>query len=503
MRREGEKQSGSHWVRTIRLVAFAATLLAAHALAAPASATVPHSMAALGDSLTTAWASGAPDDYRAGSWATGSHAPVDSHYLRLLRRTAVISGNALNFAVGGSKMAATYTQADKAIEQGAEYVTIFSGTNDVCVPTFTSPATYAAKLRDTLTKLTRALPEARILVISIPDWYRHWEHYRDDPSAREAWARFRPCPVLFDANNPDSGREATRQRIADMNAGSVSVCAAFPACTFDGGAVFRLLFRPAELSPDYFHFSVAGQARVAAATWAIGPYARPAPLERFAVVGETASASLSWTLPEGVARVLVVQKEGTAPAGPADGAVVYDGSGATGGARIEYLTPGVTYHYAAWTFDVDGERSDHVASYAVPSAPPTASATPSPPPPLAAAPPAPPTPPTPLLQQLDSVVPVVHALATVAPQGTLTRVRFRSFDESGGTRTRVRIYRRGRLVYETTTKASSTARLQWIRWRPPSRFAGTLYFCVRAWDRAGNASAPSCARLILRRRDRR
>jgi PKD repeat protein len=48
------------------------------------------------------------------------------------------------------------------------------------------------------------------------------------------------------------------------------VCAATPRCLWDGGAAFNTVFEASDVSGDYFHPSVAGQAKLAAVSWANG-----------------------------------------------------------------------------------------------------------------------------------------------------------------------------------------------------------------------------------------
>ena len=92
---------------TIGLVAAFATF--GLALASPAGAALPGSMASLGDSLTRAFgAGGASGDYPNLSWSTGSDSSVGSHYLRLLAQNAAISGQNHNDSQEGANMAAVY-----------------------------------------------------------------------------------------------------------------------------------------------------------------------------------------------------------------------------------------------------------------------------------------------------------------------------------------------------------------------------------------------------------
>ncbi|HKP19223.1 MAG TPA: GDSL-type esterase/lipase family protein [Gaiellaceae bacterium] len=265
---------------------FSAALLAAGALtlaaASVAGAALPSRMAALGDSLSRGYASsGVPGsgDNLTASWTTGTDSTVNSHYARLLALNPAISGHASLYATNGSKMAATASQADSAIAQAAEYVTIMSGTNDVCTTTvaqMTAVTNFKNQLTSTLTKLTTSLPNAKILVASIPNWYGIWQTFQSDASALSAWSTWNNrCPDLLGATATQADRDAVRQRIIDLNTAEAQACAAFPACTYDGGAVYNLAFARTDLSYDYFHPSITGQAMVALATWNVGPYAPP------------------------------------------------------------------------------------------------------------------------------------------------------------------------------------------------------------------------------------
>ena len=264
----------------VALVAILVTLVTA---GAGHAATLPGSMAGLGDSLTRGWGTaGSPSDNPAASWSTGDDAAVDSHYRRLLAQTSSIAGHAGNYAVSGSKMADTFGQAGQAVALGAGYITIFSGTNDVCrddPSAMTSAGDFGNQLRTTLQRLTSGLPAAQVLVLSIPNWYGLWDSYRTNVSAVTAWTSSGVCGALLGGNASDASRQAVRQRTIDLNAAIASICGEFPACKHDHGAVYALDFAPAYLAFDYFHLSVAGEARVAAATWPYTPYESAPPPE--------------------------------------------------------------------------------------------------------------------------------------------------------------------------------------------------------------------------------
>jgi lysophospholipase L1-like esterase len=250
-------------------------------IAAPAGGTATAAnpvITALGDSLTRGWGiAGGPGDNVAGSWATGTDGAVQSHFTRLAPLWPGLSAS--NLAASSSKVAATTTQADGAVAAGAGYVTLMSGTNDVCTSTvagMTSVAALTAQVRATLTKLN-GIAGARILVASIPDWYSLWNDHRTNPGATSVWASRGVCPTIFGTGTSDADRQAARQQILDFNAALASVCGEFSACTYDGGAVHALRFAALELTFDFFHPSTAGQARLASVLWAAGPFNSPPP----------------------------------------------------------------------------------------------------------------------------------------------------------------------------------------------------------------------------------
>lgn len=253
----------------------------------PSEAQESPSMSALGDSFTIAFrsCSQAPNDVcPAESWATGSDPAVDSHLVRRVARTSGLTG--LNFASGGRKAADLKSQAAQAVDAGSEYVAILIGTNDVCRETLagmTPVATFRSQFDGALDTLTSGLPAARVFVASIPDPERLREIFAGNPDARAAWAADGPhgtCGVFLEHPQSDlpadvARRAAARARIVDLNRQLAEVCADHAGCVYDGGALFDWDYGPQHITTtDYFHFNVAGQAGIAAVTYAV---AFPAP----------------------------------------------------------------------------------------------------------------------------------------------------------------------------------------------------------------------------------
>jgi hypothetical protein len=99
----------------------------------------------------------------------------------------------------------------------------------------------------------------------------------------------------------------------------------------------------------------------------------------------------------------------------------------------------------------------------------------------------------------DALRPIGRALPSAGFAGRGIHLRYRVQDESGGTRERIRVFRAGRVVAVLRTALAPTEPgfVYWATWRAPAPLHGPLRFCITAWDPAGNASRPSCARLSL------
>jgi lysophospholipase L1-like esterase len=239
----------------------------------------PRSMAALGDSITRAFLSkpGQIDDAPENSWATGTAAAVNSHYTRTLAMQPAIAGKNYNFAVSGAKMSALAGQVTQAISVSSEYVTILMGANDVCAlseASMTPVATFRTQFSDALTALSAGLPDARILVVGVPDVYKVWEVAHGESQAQTIWTAFQVCQTMF--QNPASTaaaaverRARVRQRNLDYNTQLAEVCAQFIHCRYSA-ALAASTFQLTDLAEDYYHPSIAGQAKLAAATYTQG-----------------------------------------------------------------------------------------------------------------------------------------------------------------------------------------------------------------------------------------
>jgi lysophospholipase L1-like esterase len=256
----------------VTLVVILAGLVAQPAWAAPP---LPASMAALGDSITRAYdVCCYYGDHPGQSWSTGytSYDGIASHYERLKRANSAIAGHAYNDAVSGAKMSAAPTQAATAVSQGARYVTVLLGANDLCtssVSTMTSTTTFRAQFQQAMATLMAQDRKPYVFVSSIPNLYQLWQVLHDNSLARWAWANFHICQSMLAATNTETQRQLVVSREKAFNQILADVCAQYPRCRWDGGAVYHYQFSASQVSTlDFFHPSLSGQAALAQVTWA-------------------------------------------------------------------------------------------------------------------------------------------------------------------------------------------------------------------------------------------
>jgi lysophospholipase L1-like esterase len=233
---------------------------------------LPSSIAAIGDSITRAFdACCFYGDWPRHSWSTGYDADdgVGSHYERIRALNPGIRGHRHNDAVSGAKMDDAPGQARAAVAQGAQYVTILMGANDLCdAGGLTPAATFREQFRQTIDILREGLPGSRVFVSSIPNLYQLWRLFRTDPAAQLVWQAARICPPMLRITNSEADRQRVVQRELELNEALREVCAGWDRCRFDGGRTYDFQFTRAMVSRlDYFHPSLLGQATLAAETW--------------------------------------------------------------------------------------------------------------------------------------------------------------------------------------------------------------------------------------------
>ncbi len=298
--------------RLLATSALLAALVLSGLLASSASAAtalpLPHSMAAVGDSITQAASSAGSlgVDAPQNSWATGTSTTVNSQYLRLLALGAPISGENHNLSVSGAKMAGLAAQMQTVVPVQPDYLTVLIGGNDLCTDTvaqMTSVTDFQTQFQTAMATLTAGSPGTHVLVVSVPDVNQLWSLFHGDFLARFVWAAGDICQSLLANPTSTQGvdvqrRQQVRQRDIDFNTQLAQVCADYAStCLFDANAVFNTQFAKSDISGDYFHPSVAGQAKLAAVTWSAGyAWTTSAPTPMWVgSLSATAATGRTWT----------------------------------------------------------------------------------------------------------------------------------------------------------------------------------------------------------------
>ena len=252
-------------------------LIVGAVLAPTASATppLPTSIASIGDSITRAtdvccWYG----DHPAQSWSTGggSFDGISSHYERIRAGQPAISGHNYNDARAGAKMRDGVGQAQTVVGQGARYVTVLMGGNDVCtdsISTMTSVSDFRDQFTATMNALAGLPPGSHVFVSSIPNVYQLWVLFHNDPAAQLVWSLAGICQSLLSPFNTEEDRQAVLTRVRELNQVLADVCGQYAFCRFDDLAVFNYHVTSGQVTRlDYFHPSLSGQSALASITWA-------------------------------------------------------------------------------------------------------------------------------------------------------------------------------------------------------------------------------------------
>jgi hypothetical protein len=262
--------------RVARILVLALAVVSAGLVAQPAWAAppLPASMAAIGDSITRAYdVCCAYRDHPGQSWSTGStsYDGIASHYERIRQLNSAITGHAFNDAVTGAKMSAAPGQATQAINQGARYVTILLGANDLCtssLSTMTSPKDFRAYFSRAMDTLLAPGQDRYVFVSSIPNIYQLWQVLHGNSLARWAWANFHICQSMLGATRTETERQLVVSREQAFNEILADVCGQYSRCRWDNKAVYSYSFSASQVSSlDFFHPSLSGQAALARVTW--------------------------------------------------------------------------------------------------------------------------------------------------------------------------------------------------------------------------------------------
>ena len=263
--------------RVARIVILALAVVLAGLVAQPAWAAppLPSSMAAIGDSITRAYdVCCSYGDHPGQSWSTGStsYDGIASHYERIRQLNSAITGHAYNDAVSGAKMSAAPGQATQAVNQGARYVTILLGANDLCTSspsTMTSTTTFRAYFTQAMATLLASGQDRYVSVSSIPNIYQLWQVLHTNSLARTVWAAANICQSMLGTTRTEAQRQQVVDREKAFNQILAEVCAQYSRCRWDNKAVYSYSFSASQVSTlDFFHPSLSGQAALARVTWA-------------------------------------------------------------------------------------------------------------------------------------------------------------------------------------------------------------------------------------------
>ena len=242
----------------------------------PEAAAEVATLGILGDSMSLGVnACGEQGQCAAASWSGGSDPAVGSIALRLAAASGV-EPEVVNAAKDGGDVQDALDRVDEVIQAQPQLVTVLLGGNDACGPTLddmTPTADYEAGLTTLFGRLNTEVPDASILVMSVPDLRHLWEIGHGNPQAVALWNSSPSCKNLLGAADDASAeatarRDAVAARVDEYNAAIVRACDAAERCVDDGGAVFAYEFSADEISGiDFFHPSVAGQRAIAEIAW--------------------------------------------------------------------------------------------------------------------------------------------------------------------------------------------------------------------------------------------
>lgn len=335
-----------------------------------ADAPLPSSMAAVGDSITQAASSAGSlgADAPQNSWSTGTSTTVNSHFLRLRALNPALT--AANRSVSGAKVADLNAQMLNVASLSPDpgYLTVLIGGNDLCTDTFagmTSVTDFRSRFATAMATLSSQSPGTWVYVSSIPNVYQLWNLFKGNFWARFIWASADICQSLLASPTSTQQadvdrRNAVRQRNIDFNAQLAQVCAQYTRCRFDNNAAFDTTFTTSDVSGDYFHPSVSGQAKLAAVSWDAGftwtttpPPTNVAPTASFSSSCAALTCSFSDTSTDGDGTIAARQW------------AFGDGTGSTAANPAKTYTSGGTYPVSLTVTDDDGATATATGSVTV------------------------------------------------------------------------------------------------------------------------------------------
>lgn len=285
--------------RRLRALAIGAALAVAAAVvpAGAASAAAPAlSVLSLGDSITQAYGTcGRFDDCPRNNWSTGTATAVNSFATRLRAANPGTTVTTANFAQTGDLIAGVPARIDAAVTAGVkpDVVTLLIGGNDLCAAknpvaadgyTMTTAAAFTTGAAAALTKIRSTWPNAKIVLSSMPNVASEWAIVKGGVGS-VIWASGNLCRTTRGVSATggrlgtaaaSASAAAAKTRTTQYNTALQNACtAAGPLCDWDGGALTATPATRALIgTTDYFHPSVAGQAKIAAVQWEASNYAK-------------------------------------------------------------------------------------------------------------------------------------------------------------------------------------------------------------------------------------
>lgn len=236
------------------------------------------SVASLGDSISQGFNTcEALANCPANSWSTGNNPEIKSQAARLQEIAPPgVTVETFNNSVSGSKSSDLPRQVSLAVQQQADYVTILSGSNDLCAPSvaeMTSTANFENNLRSSLTTLDALKPDTQVFVSSLPNLENLYDSGNGNFRAQQIWKIAGVCQSLLANTGSEAQADVDRralvyEREKEYNAAIESICSSFANCMTDGNKVYEQDFSGSDLSEiDFFHPSVTGQEKLAEITW--------------------------------------------------------------------------------------------------------------------------------------------------------------------------------------------------------------------------------------------
>lgn len=285
--------------RRLRALAIGAALALAAAVvpAGVASAATPTlSVLSLGDSITQAYGTcGRFDDCPRNNWSTGTATAVNSFSSRLRAANPGTTVTTANFAQTGDLIAGVPARIDAAVAAGVkpDVVTLLIGGNDLCAAknpvaadgyTMTTAAAFSTGASTALTKIRSTWPNAKIVLSSMPNVASEWAIVKGGVGS-VIWASGNLCRTTRGVSSTggklstaaaSASATAAKTRTTQYNTALQNACtAAGSLCDWDGGALTATPATKALIgTTDYFHPSIAGQAKIASVQWGASNFAK-------------------------------------------------------------------------------------------------------------------------------------------------------------------------------------------------------------------------------------